>query len=408
MELARSELSRIVGYQNPNSWCIDRNESQLSQHRYYFLDRLGVNAHGDTSLHRLLALHASPEVVGHFITHLKEHRRLWGEVEQGVSRSLGRYTGLPEPPRIDQGNRKGVTALHVAVYRNSWHVEEVASVLIRECPKLTSLAMTPCGNYPLHIAAGHSITIRREVLEVLLKADGQVAWKEDCEGNNPLSLLWKNVLRFRWARQWEEEGVVPIAMKGDLSWMTVIAPCQFLDYSLSILERAYKRKNLDWNDVCGFPRCPPLLIKMLLQQPSCLRGSLLTPDTQNRYPLHRAAQSPAVNHSNVPTTIARRTTTLVDLILAMTEGEFAEVSDQTGRCPLHYACHDKPASTLESLIMAGPGALRVPDPLTRLYPSQQVATRRDLMCQMDITFQMLNSCPDILSYHKGPVAVGNL
>jgi len=421
MEYARCELSRIVGYQNPYSWSIDsRKEKQISQHQYYFLDRHGVNDEGDTALHRLLALHASPAVVRHFLKHMKEHQRLLnkhvekqkniqiaeGTVKRGngmcctVSSCccLGPYAGLPCPPRIDQTNHKGVTALHVAVYRNSWHVDEVVKLLIEECPALATMTMKPCGNSPLHIVCGLSITIRRQVLDVLLKASGKVVWTEDCEGNNPLSLLWKNVLRFRWARQWEEDGLVPMAMKGDLSWMTVIAPSQFLDYSLSLLESAYGKRNLDWNNVCGFPRCPPLLIKMLLQQPSSLKGSLLTPDSQGRYPIHSAAECKAVNHTNVAQSIACRTTPLVQLILNLTKGAFAGVADKSGRMPLHYACANQSAATLTSLVLAEPEALRVPDPLTGLHPAQQVAARHDFREQIEVTFEMLYACPDVVAY----------
>ena len=397
MELARAELSRIVGYQNPYSWSVDSNETVSGQHKYYFLDRDGVNEHGDTCLHRLLALHASPAVVTNFLTLLKEHWHIWNQhVENGSS--LGRFSGLPAPCRIDQANKKGVTALHVTIYRNSWHVDEVAKELIKCCPQLTSMKMSPCGSYPLHVACGHSITIREEVLIVLLEADGQVAWKEDCEGDNPLSLLWKNVLRFRWARRWEEEDIVPVAFKGDLSWMTVIAPSQYLDYSLAILEGAYGRTHLDWNDACGFPRCPPLLIKMLLQEPTRLRGSLTTPSQDHKYPLHHAAGSLPVVYNNVHQMVINKAKSLVELILNATKGSSSNIRDQAGRFPLHYACHNKAAETLLILASAHPEALRALDPLTGMFPLQQVASRRDLQLQMDTIYRMMHLCPDVLAY----------
>lgn len=403
MELARTELSRIVGYQNPNNWCIDRNET-FHQHRYYFFDRCGVNAYGDTVLHRLLALHASPGVIRNFIDHMQEHRRRLEKIQQGECISyMGPYAGLPKPVPLDQANLKGVTVLHVAVYRNSLQVDEIVDLLIQECPKLASMAMVPCRNYPLHITTGLSITIRRELIHLLLKANAKAAWLEDSEGNNPLSLLWKNVLRFRWARQWEQHGLIPTDMKGDVSWMTVISPSQYLEFSLSILEEAYGRSVLDWNDVCGFPRCPPLLIRMILQQqqqqqPSLLRGSMETPDAIGRYPLHWAAISVPVNHINVPLSVAKCTTSLVEMILTISQGRTVNIVDHNGRYPLHYACDNKQVPALHALVCVGHEVLRAQDPLTGLYPAFQIATRKNLRQQTNFIYEILRKCPEILSF----------
>ena len=472
MDYTRAELSRIVGYQNPYSWSIDcrcttrkvngiiddylnDNYEPLEEHQYYFLDRDGCNAFGDSALHRLLALHASPSVVRNFLTHMKEHDRrlrLLDDRSQDETRKndedktkndwrrdadeshiLGPYTGMPHPPKIDAVNAKGVSALHVLVYRNSWHVDEVAKLLLQECSKLISMPMRPCGSYPLHVLIGHGITIRKQVLDVLLKADekrkGKIVWKEDMGGNNPLSLLWKNVLRFRWARQWEEAGSGPsprptspssIAFPhkpmqaSDLSWMTVIAPCQFLDFSLTLLQTAYGRTRLHWHDVCGFPRCPPLLVRLLLQQqqhpqsncPSIhLEGSIYSKDDYGRLALHRAADSPAVKQTNVPSTLVGHITTLVQLLLLhydntdqlnSSQSTPAAVSDRLGRFPLHYACFNKSSRTLTGLMIACPDALRVSDPVTGLVPVQQVATRGDLRHQMDLTYEMVQACPDVV------------
>lgn len=93
--------------------------------------------------------------------------------------------------------------------------------------------MGPCRSYPLHILTGHNLTIQPTVLRALLQADPTVPRRADFRHDNPLSLLYKNVLRFRWARDWEAHGLVPsLAVEncgGATSWMTVIAPRQFRD-----------------------------------------------------------------------------------------------------------------------------------------------------------------------------------
>jgi hypothetical protein len=46
-------------------------------HRYYFLDQAGNSSHGDTALHRLLALHATPPAaVYNFLQLAAQHRQL--------------------------------------------------------------------------------------------------------------------------------------------------------------------------------------------------------------------------------------------------------------------------------------------------------------------------------------------
>ncbi|KAL7570458.1 hypothetical protein ACA910_004244 [Epithemia clementina (nom. ined.)] len=521
MEVTRAELSRIVGYQNPHCWSIDHHHRRrsssttsfattssvkddgeeehvetLEEHQYYFLDKDGCNIHGDSALHRLLALHASPSVVRNFVAHMKEHARRLQQIEEtnrggsdenglvprpGTSSSssssslfLGRYNCLPTPPKIDQVNAKGVSALHVAVYRNSWHVDQIVQFLLQECRELASMAMRPCGSYPLHVLTGHNITIRKEVLDLLLQAeeevrrssssrngynvdDNKIVWKEDAGGNNPLSLLWKNVLRFRWARQWEGEGVGPpptpppiatpscpltekdMTRKRDLSWMTVITPGQFLDYSLTLLQAAYGRPYLNWHDVCGFPRCPPLLVRLLFheqqreerqtglwreneQQRSffvsgcrSLDRCIYSRDEQGRLPLHRAAEALAVNQNSLPSTFDGQFTPLVQLLLHFSQvngKDFmaasnslvttspAAVVDGKGRFPLHYACFNKSSTTLTGLIVACPEALRVPDPMTGLVPAQLVATRCDFTHQLNLGYQMIQACPEIVTLHQ--------
>ena len=479
MELARSELSRIVGYQNPYSWSIDSHsrsstygnrdddvhvKEAFDDHQYYFLDQEGCNTHGDSALHRLLALHASPCVIQNFVDHMKEHRRRLDKMMQqrqqqqeeeqpdktkkntserrdggrkGGNSSdailMGRYWDLPHPPSIDQVNYKGVSALHVVLYRNSWHVYDIAKLLLQECPALATMAMRPCGSYPLHVLMGHCVTLpKQHVLDLLLQQPdgGNMVWKEDKGCNNPLSLLWQNVLRFRWARRWEEDDVAPPpsfmrngskqqtkgsirGRGGDLSWMTVISPCQFMDYSLAMLQAAYRRNHLTWHDICGFPRCPPLLVRVVLlcqqldkrppiwpcnnngsvypQVGIMVEGSIFAKDEHGRLALHRAADSPAVININLPLSLRQgQITSLVELLLlqqqykqpigvqhhnqdsaaAIASEAAAAVLDDMGRFPLHYACFKQSVRTVARLIVAYPEALRASDPMTGSHSSK--------------------------------------
>ncbi len=104
-------------------------------------------------------------------------------------------------PFHDQDSN-GVTALHIATYRNSLHAEKIANFLLNwnhsskefaNDSSLASIAMK-CGSYPLHILTGQNLTIKEELLETLLHADPSVPFKDDVNGDNPISLLWKNTL----------------------------------------------------------------------------------------------------------------------------------------------------------------------------------------------------------------------
>ena len=103
---------------------------------------------------------------------------------------------------------RGITPLHVAVYRNSLHVDKIADLMLNwkrssneylsldEDTKEVSLASIPmaCGSYPLHILTGQNLTLKEELLKILLHADPRVPFIDDVNGDNPISLLWKNTL----------------------------------------------------------------------------------------------------------------------------------------------------------------------------------------------------------------------
>ena len=189
---------------------------------YYFYDKHGCNEFGDTSLHRILAMHVPGHVVEDFVRHMNRHRVLLdatGSNQYQQSRPPHAILSV-DPPRLNDQNHAGATALHVAVCRNSWHSEDVVRILLRsfdeeqyrqvergelrpdEVQSLASIPMSS-GTYPLHIACGMHTTVRRDLLTTLLEADPSVAIRDDVNGDNAFSLLWKNVLRFNWARLME-------------------------------------------------------------------------------------------------------------------------------------------------------------------------------------------------------------
>ena len=93
------------------------------------------------------------------------------------------------------------------MYRNSLHADKIARLFLDwdgssnefskdEQSKTVSLASVPmaCGSYPLHLLTGQNLTIKEELLEALLSADPRIPFVDDMNGDNPISLLWKNTL----------------------------------------------------------------------------------------------------------------------------------------------------------------------------------------------------------------------
>jgi ankyrin repeat protein len=171
-------------------------------------------SHG-TVIKRLLASHMSTnEVISEFLD--QENSRYFVK-----NKEIAKKTFHPEAKpcsfekinalslSLHQQDSKGITALHVAVYKNSVHVEKIAKLLLdwnyssdcshtssinaRKKCSLASIQMK-CGSCPLHIVTGQNLTIKEELLKTLLLADSSVVLKEDANGDNPLSLLWKNTL----------------------------------------------------------------------------------------------------------------------------------------------------------------------------------------------------------------------
>lgn len=379
MERARKELGRLMTFKNPYSWAVPGNkEEEHRQHHYFFLDRDNESTQGDTPLLRLLALHACSETVENFLRHSKCLGPQKGDKtelsEQADEITMARKVVL-------RSNRHGVSPLHVAVHRNSWYAVEIVRLLLTVDPSLVRRRMELTGTYPLHVSMANNLTIRSQVLEDLLSADPSIVFEEDVNRDNPVSLLYKNVLRFRWARDWETQNRPPESIVCDSSWMTVIAPDQFRDFCLAMISAGQKykrgRSDLTWHGVCSFPRCPPLLIKVLEMELS--RESLLQPDEDGKVPLHHAAKALAMSTTSIPFHVAEETALALERVMRL-EPRAASMVDHSGKYPLHYALENLTIEgfVIEELVDLSPvEALMTPDPRTRLFPFQLAAVRAE-------------------------------
>lgn len=382
----------------------DRTDDAAQLSTFYFLDRAdGNDCHGDTSLHRMLAMHAPSTAIKNYLALLERHHAFVdcskGEVLGMMSsRIADEFTTMPVPTSLEQQNGKGVTALHMAIYRNSWHVESIVAMLMesqdpkskREGRHLASVAMAG-GSYPLHVMCGHNMTIQKEVLKMLLRADPNIVSIDDKHGDNPLSLLWKNVLRFRWAISMEKGDKNIDYVNDGMSWMTVIAPEQYLLYSLLMIRALSSTQSISCSsephgcslhEICAAPRCPPLLLRLALypkyKSLFNITGDVYTLDEQGMLPIHHAVQMPPVTHRFVPPHFdragAERLKSVVELLL----DEYPEsvtVEDHQGRLPLHYALESGriDETSLFKMIRLYPESLRLPDPVSGLYPFMLVA-----------------------------------
>eukprot|EP00977_Amphora_coffeiformis_P022988 scaffold12027_cov168-Amphora_coffeaeformis.AAC.2 len=316
MEPSRKELGRIMAYKNPHAWAVpDSNEKE---HRYFSLDSM-LSKEGDTPLMRLLALHATPLTIKNFLFYSENCRRR--DYQHGLSRQENVSN---KPSTLEDGvlksNHLGVSPLHVLLHRNSFYVGEIVRLLLSVDPTLVRRRMKITGSFPLHISMANSLTLEQEVLQDLLVVDPSVVYEEDVDGDNPVSLLYKNVLRFRWARNWVTRSMSPNA--ADLtsqSWMTVITPDQFLSFCTAMIIAAQGNGsihgNITWHSICAFPRCPPLLIKILEQKMST--DSLLQQDEESCTPLHYAAKAAAMSQASIPQHILKESESTLELILSL-------------------------------------------------------------------------------------------
>lgn len=302
----------------------------------------------------------------------------------------------------------GITALHVAVYRNSLHVDKIVKLLLdldqpaksylsthHKGIKRISMASIPmvCGSYPIHIMTGHNLTINETLLKTLLYADSSIPFREDINGDNPISLLWKNTLRFRWAFSVMESATsIEYIKNDDCSWMAVITPYQFIEFALLMGGTALERLDnsektcrpsvTTIHDLCRIPRCPPMLLQ-LLQSPKyktkyAFSGTAHTIDKHGMLPIHHAVQNPPVTYKFVPSSIKKdRHKSLVGILLEQNPTG-VRIADKKGRIPLHYALDSGCVLERDILTLVGlyPDSLRVEDPVTGLLPFMLVSKKK--------------------------------
>lgn len=333
---------------------------------------------GDSALHWFLGTHAPTSAVENVLEMMNRSENSMEDDGGGES--------FHETRPIRSRTARGATPLHVAAYRNSWYVESIVNLLTdSKYSKDTGLASIPmsCGSYPLHVLCGHNATINENVLKQLLKADPSVVWKEDKNGDNPFSLLWKNVLRFRWATS-KEKGLKDTldGLDGGLSWMTIIGPDKFLSYCLQMM-RAFRNvtdlsKSKDQNEwsiheLCRIPRCPPLLLRLALTKEYArkfgISGDAFSLDEYGMLPIHHAVQFLAADERFVPQYLKGKLKSVVEILL----DEYPEsvmVTDIFYRLPLHYALESGRLEQriLLKMIQLYPDSIRVQDPVSGLFP----------------------------------------
>jgi len=287
-----------------------------------------------------------------------------------------------------------VTALHMVIYRNPWHAETIVRMLLEPSSygrSATNLASVPMigGSCPLHVLCGHNMTIQKEVLKILLEADPTVVMREDRRGDNPFSLLWKNVLRFRWAISMDR-GETNMDLDDDdddeTSWITVISPDDFLLYSLMMIDavRACRRvggttRGVSLHEICSIPRCPPLLLRLALsgkyRSKHGIWGQVNTADENGMLPLHHAVQRPVATNRFVPPYFDDDGPASMVEILLEEYPASVYARDHKGRIPLHYALEAGTVSerVIMTMIAMYPDSVRLQDPVSGLYPFMLVA-----------------------------------
>jgi ankyrin repeat protein len=364
---------------------------------YYFWDVHGETQKG-TSLHRLLAskLCTIDDLLA-FLDHREAHVQSLkvqnSRMNDILQKSPTKFDTLPPPPCVRSQNCFGVTALHVAVYRNSIHVDKIIQLLIKSDMREKtnsndstvfssfSLASIPmkCGSYPLHVLTGQNTTINETALKILVDIDPSVILKEDVNGDNPISLLWKNTLRFRWAISIMEGTLFIdyIDKVGASSWITIITPWKYIRCTLLMIRAALNKNenaSVTLHELCSVPRCPPMLV-LLTMSPEYnaelrVEGSVYSLDENGRLPLHHAVKNAHAHYKCVPDYLKRTYhRSLVSLLLDKFPDSVA-VKDNLGRLPLHYALENgcMQEHDLMSLVELYPASLKIQDPVSGLYP----------------------------------------
>jgi ankyrin repeat protein len=188
----------------------------------------------------------------------------------------------------------------------------------------------------------------------------------------------------------------------DCSWLAVITPHQYIEFSLLMAGAALqKQKKISENtrhncvntihDLCRIPRCPPLLLR-LLQSPEYktlfgVSGTAYTFDEHGMLPIHYAVQNPPVTYKFVPSSLkSHHQKSVMEILLEGNPGG-VRVADDNGRLPLHYALDSGCLSERDILVLIRlyPDSLRIEDPRTGLLPFMLVVPadpRRTATCNI--------------------------
>lgn len=176
----------------------------------------------------------------------------------------------------------------------------------------------------------------------------------------------------------------------DCSWMAIITPYQYIQYSLKMAGAALPKSNMcahnirngiaTIHDLCRIPRCPPMLLR-LLRSPEYnaffgISGNAFTLDENGMLPIHHAVQNPPVTFRFVPPSLKLQCKKSIIEMLLEENPDSVRVADAQGRLPLHYALESGCVSErdLIALVRRYPESIRIKDPKNGLLPFMMVST----------------------------------
>lgn len=323
-----------------------------------------------SELHRLVGLHSTTGAT------IREYFKQQQQQQSSASSLVLQSTSIAW-----QIPGTGISPLHIAVFRNSYHVVSVLQALLEINPSLKEMKMMD-GYLPLHIYLQYAMTMDRSVLELLLSKENRL--QPNGHGDRPMTLLYHNVLRFQWARNWELYDIPPST--NHQSWMTIIAPHQFLEYALLLLQTK------DLYQICQSPECPPLLLRIICMGLDDGQGNTRV---WQQYPflLHAAAQASA---SCRPPRWHEGTLwpTLISYLLQQQQEQQQQMAmdkrdDLQQRLPMHYALENSTnVPDMKRLVAVSYEEM---DPVTQLSPALLYASRQDT--DLDWLYELVRSYP---------------
>lgn len=396
---------------------------------YYHRTLLSESSDGQnvTALHSLVGQRVRGDAVRNFLAHHQEHQEHLAAAESSTTTSsrsrnnekdwaLHHESLAPASSLLLKQTTGGVTALHIALQRNSWDVVEIVRLLLEAAPELAGIPMN-CMVYPLHLVCFHYYEEptginKNELLNLILAACPGAANAQTSNGDTPLSLLFSNkrLMRLCYSRQ-EDARTICNRKESEL---------YLRDAALHIARAALPAdRTLSWLTLCGLPRCPPLFLEMLLvlaeedkeTETAQDLGDWWQPNpATGRLPLHAAASAQAMIGNHLTMSKADYcmeelveqlpSPTLLEVVLEVDRTAAAKY-DQKGRLPLHEAVVNTtlaPASVLK-LAIAHSAALAVQDPVSGLYPALAAASAASANKEDFAVYELLRMNPSVCSFH---------